>query len=84
MDARRRLALIGFVGHAPGLWLFARHELGPVTRRWNKVAGGLTLLAMAAGAAAHGWVGLGATWLVGHFAWSLVLALQLLTNGGRE
>ncbi len=83
--SRGALALIAFVGHAPGLWWFARRRLGPRALRVNLVAVALTLLAMAV---AHGfpggdgpWGRVLVAWLVGHFSWSCVLAAWVFLGG---
>ncbi|MBS2028863.1 MAG: hypothetical protein JST54_13255 [Deltaproteobacteria bacterium] len=75
---RQRLAIVGFLGHAPGLWLIARFKLDPVTARLN-VAAALATVAAIVGAGFHagGWAAFLA-WVGGHFAWSGVLAYRLL------
>jgi hypothetical protein len=78
----RRLALLGFLGHAPGLRLLGRVRFRPRFVRTNLVAVGLTLAAMvAAGIAAP--VGAGGrwvfvTWLVLHFVWSTIVSAWIL------
>lgn len=77
MTRSRRLALIGFLGHAPGLWLVAGHRLDGATARLNVAAALATLAAMAGGYALHRGLGLFIAWVVGHFIWSTVLAVRL-------
>jgi hypothetical protein len=79
------LALIAFLGHVPGLKLFARCRFTPALVRVNVVAVVLTLVAMAAAWLAaeggqRGWWTLVA-WLVGHFLWSTIFAAWILLGG---
>ena len=73
--------LVALVGHAPGLWLMYREPLPPPVRRPNAVAVALTLMAMATAGllAPAGQRGMAVllTWLVGHFAWGIWLAVKL-------
>ncbi len=82
---RGRWALMAFVGHAPGLWLvrFALSlvgnrpsppRFGPRTIRLNLLVLGVTLVATAAAAATGFWWTALALFVVGHFAWSFLLA----------
>ncbi|MCA9659443.1 MAG: hypothetical protein KC486_13940 [Myxococcales bacterium] len=78
----RRLALLGFLGHAPGLRLLGRVRFRPRFVRTNLVAVGLTLAAMVvAGIAAPAGAGgrfVLLTWLVLHFAWSAIVSAWIL------
>lgn len=83
---RRRLALIAFAGHAPGLAMFASVRFTPTLRRTNVVAVAATLLAMAVAfvVAPPGsrWRWLLWAWLVGHFLWSFTLSGWILSGRG--
>jgi hypothetical protein len=70
------LALVGFLFHAPGLKLLARARLSPHAVKLNVAAAALTLAAMA-----YAWLSgrsVFLAWLIGHFAWSTVLAALAL------
>lgn len=83
--SRRWLAVIAFLGHVPGLKLFARCRFTPSLVRVNVVAVVLTLLAMAAAWLAAGdgqragWTLV--AWLVGHFLWSTIFAAWIVRGG---
>jgi hypothetical protein len=71
-----RLALLGFVFHAPGLKLFARTRFSALLVKLNLVGAVLTVAAM-------GWAWMSGrsvlvAWLVGHLAWSCTLATLTL------
>jgi hypothetical protein len=79
------LAVVGFMGHTPGLKLFARCRFTSRLVRVNIAAALLTLAAMAgayvlADEGERGWSVLWA-WLVGHFLWSGILATWILLGG---
>ena len=82
----RRCALIGFVGHLPGVKLLVSRTVTPRLARANVAAVALTLAAMlwaftaAPAGAAPRWVFV--AWLAGHFAWSTTLAAWILRGGG--
>lgn len=83
--ARGRLAMIAFLAHAPGLYVLGRRPMSPAYRRWNVIALAATALAMAAaGLALHergqAGVGIAVAWLLGHTAWSVVLARGVLSG----
>lgn len=84
--ALRRLAVIGFMGHAPGLKLLGQCRFSPALTRRNLWALGATLAAMAIAYASApqggGWLWLAVAWLVGHFAWSAALARAILSGEG--
>ena len=72
------LLLVGFVGHAPGLWLFFRRSIPPPARRENLLAVLATLVAVAAAwLAGLDWHWLVAIWLAGHLGWGARLAWLL-------
>ncbi|MBL8741304.1 MAG: hypothetical protein JNK04_09425 [Myxococcales bacterium] len=83
MEARQRArrAFVAFWTHAPGLWLCYRATLGPVTKRHNLVAVGVTLAAMLTAwlltkeLRAVGWA-----WAVGHVAWGAWLGQRVYTG----
>ncbi len=75
---RRRLAVIGFGGHVPGLWLFARHSPCSAVARLNLMALLVTAVAMWHAGRRAGRRGVFVAWLSGHFAWSTFLATRLL------
>jgi len=75
---RGRLALVGFLGHAPGLWIFARHKLDPVTARLNVAAALATVVAVVVALVCEGGFAAFLAWLGGHFAWSAVLTWRLI------
>lgn len=81
----RRLALLAFCGHAPGIWLVSGARLTPALARVNLVALALTLAAMAGAAAiadeGEGLRALALAWLVGHFLWSAAFAAWILGGG---
>jgi len=68
-----RLALVAFLGHAPGLWLFAGYRLTTPFHRYN-VAALMMTAAVSAALAAFSLRGALIAWMVGHFAWSTLLA----------
>ncbi|MEZ4385139.1 MAG: hypothetical protein R3A79_27665 [Nannocystaceae bacterium] len=80
--SRRRLALLGFVGHAPALRLVGGVRFTPRFVRTNLIAVGLTLAAMAsAGLLAPDGAGGRAvlvTWLALHFVWSAIVSAWIL------
>ncbi len=78
------LAILAFLGHAPGLKIFARVRF---SRRFvwiNSIAIALTLGSMATAAllAPSGAQGLWvfATWVVLHFLWSVILSVWILAD----
>jgi hypothetical protein len=83
--SRAVLAIVGFVGHTPGLKLFVRCRFTPRLVRVNVIAVVLTLAAMAGAFALadpgeRAW-SVALAWLVGHFIWSGILALWILLGG---
>ncbi len=78
---RWKRAVIGFLGHAPGLKLFARVRFTAKFVRVNTVAVALTLLAMALTYGSYGtmWA-VALTWTIGHFAWSTTVATWVLVG----
>lgn len=86
--SKGQLALVGFLGHAPGLRLVARARFAPGFAPRNLVALALTLAAMvvagvgAPPGSAAAWVLV--AWLIGHFAWSLILAGWILAGGALQ
>ncbi len=81
---RRRLALLAFVGHAPGLKLWGRCRFSPWLTLLNVIAAAATVLAMVlAGVLAPPGSGLRwvfVTWVVGHFGWSITLSTLIATT----
>lgn len=77
MRAHDRLALLAFAGHAPGLWLVARHRLDRDTAKLNGLAVALTVAAVVVAGAARGGRAAFVTWLAGHLVWGAVLALRV-------
>ncbi len=79
------LAALAFVFHAPGVVVLAGRRLTRRARRVNLLALALTLLAMAAAylLAVDGGVGRAVlvTWLVGHFAWSVLFSVWIARGG---
>ena len=85
MRRRLWLAAVAFAGHIPGLKLVTRTRLTPSLVRVNIIAAAATLLAMgvayAVAAPGHrGWTVL-VTWLIAHFAWSIVFSSWILLGG---
>jgi hypothetical protein len=83
--SRAVLAVVGFVGHTPGLKLLARCRFTTRLVRINIAAVLLTLVAMVgayglADDGERGW-SLLVAWLVGHFLWSGILATWILLGG---
>lgn len=91
MPAERRrlgrpaLAALAFCGHAIALSLVARDRFTRPMVRANVIAVALTLVAMAVAgvlaAPGQGGMAVLVTWLVGHFAWSMVLSIWILAGG---
>ncbi|MCA9693609.1 MAG: hypothetical protein KC636_28700 [Myxococcales bacterium] len=83
--SRRRLALLAFLFHGPGLRLLAGYRFSRPLFRANVVALALTLAAMAVAllAAPPGSRGLPVliAWAIGHFAWSVILASVVSREG---
>ena len=82
---RMRLAMIAFLAHAPGLYLFAGRTLEPGWLRLNLIAVAATIAAMVIGALAlrdQGLAGMGVAvaFMLGHSAWSLTLARAVLAG----
>ncbi|MGE0616074.1 MAG: hypothetical protein AB7P04_10575 [Bacteriovoracia bacterium] len=82
MPSRLRLALIAFTLHAPGLIHFAKYRLRRQTRALNLVFLGATLFAMSFVAPEEGGAGILRVWLIGHFAWSVFLAVLVYRGIG--
>ena len=75
-DLTRRAVAACF--HAPGLRLFYSIRLTPRLFRYNLLAVGLTLAAMAVVfASTRSWLPVTAAWAVGHTLWGAWLALNL-------
>ena len=80
--SRPRLAILGFLGHAPGLKIVAGVRFNGGFVRTNLIAVGLTLAAMGgagilAPPGARGlWVFV--VWLALHFVWSTILSTWIL------
>jgi hypothetical protein len=74
-----RLALIGFLFHAPGLWFIGKVRLGEAVARENRIALGWTAVATVITGVTlrSGWAAVVA-WTVGHFVWSTLLARAAL------
>ncbi len=80
--SRPSLAVLGFLGHAPGLKIVAGARFNTRFVRVNLVAVGLTLAAMAvagfvAPADLGGWW-VFVVWVVLHFVWSTILSAWIL------
>ncbi len=84
-ESRVGLAALAFVFHAPGVVVLARRRLTLRARRVNLLALALTLLAMIAAylLAVDGGAGRAVlvTWLIGHFAWSVVFSSWIALGG---
>jgi hypothetical protein len=77
-----RLAVIGALFHAPGLKLFARAQLSPLTVVLNAFAAALTVGAMAwAWTSGHSVV---LAWLCGHLGWSCTVAVLAMRGHVRS
>jgi len=74
------LVVVGFLGHAPGLWLFLGARLDRFASRWNVAVLAATLVAMGVAAATAERPGLSTfvAWLVGHFVWSALISILAL------
>ena len=75
--------MVAFLAHAPGLYWLAGRTMVPAWARMNVAAVAATFLAMGASGVAlsdRGQAGMGiaATWMLGHFAWSVGLAWGVL------
>ena len=72
------LLMVGFMFHAPGLWLFFRRTVPAAARRENLAWVIVTMIAMAATAWFSGdWTLVVIIWLAGHFSWGARLAWHL-------
>ena len=72
------LFMVGFAGHAPGLWLFFRRTLPVAARRENFAAVLVALASMVSIMWLSGdWKWVVIVWLVGHFSWGARLAWHL-------
>jgi hypothetical protein len=85
----RRLALLGFVAHYPGVRVIGGRRLRPEWARRNLALLGATLVAMGAAGmvgarSGHAVTGVVATWAIGHFAWSGWLAWGIATGRALE
>lgn len=79
--SRRTLAAVAFLFHAPGLSVLTGYRVALGVLAFNALAILLTAIGMLAVAVhssvaedAISWRGVFIAWLIGHFAWSLVLA----------
>lgn len=70
---RSRAALLAFLFHAPGLYLFTPYLMNSMQGRTNAIALLLTFIAMGLGALLS-WHFVFVAWLIGHFSWSAYLA----------
>jgi hypothetical protein len=77
---RRRLALLAFTLHAPGLRVLGGRALPRPIVLLNLLAIAATLVAMALAWRADWPTGVVVAWFVGHFEWSLCLAALVLAG----
>ncbi len=80
--SRTTLAILGFLGHAPLLKSIVKTRFSPRFVSINLLAVALTLIAMALAYAKYSsGLAILVAWLVGHFAWSTILAIWAYVGG---